>query len=217
MKVIKILAATFIVGVLCVVGFLTFLVSPDFSVTRSIEIQAPKAYVFPAVNKLKNWKYWMIWAERDPQMAISYSGPDTGAGSKTAWISESQGSGEMECIQTQPTDKVEYRLTFPDMKMSSQIIMSLEEVSPNVTRVTWNNNGSVGSNPMYKLFAMNMDSMVGPDFEAGLSNMKKWVEAKPEQLEAEMTEDTAPEEENPGLAAPEETQTDEKEGQPVDK
>lgn len=217
MKVVKILAATLIAVVLLFVGFLAFFVSPDFSVTRSIEIQAPKAYVFPAVNKLKNWKYWMIWAERDPQMTISYSGPDTGTGSKTAWISESQGSGEMECIKSQPTDSVEYRLTFPDMGMSSQIIMSVEEVSPTVTKVTWNNNGSVGSNPMYKLFAMNMDSMVGPDFEAGLSNMKKWVEAKPEQLEAEITTEKTQEDEQPGLAAPEETQTDEKEGQPVDK
>ncbi len=217
MKVIKILAATLIAVVLLFVGFLAFFVSPDFSVTRSIQIEAPKAYVFPAVNKLKNWKYWMIWAERDPQMNITYSGPDTGAGAKTAWISESQGNGEMECIQTKPNDSVEYRLTFPEMGMSSQIIMSLEEVSPTVTRVTWNNNGSVGSNPMYKLFAMNMDRMVGPDFEAGLNNMKKWVEAKPEQLEVEITTETAPKEEQPGLAAPEETQTDQKEGQPVDK
>ncbi|CAM2008425.1 SRPBCC family protein [Acanthopleuribacter pedis] len=216
MKVVKIVLGGLVAALLFFVAFLVFVAPSDFSVARSIEISAPKAYVFPAVNKLKNWKHWMIWAERDPNMEITYSGPDTGIGSKSAWQSESQGSGEMECLATELDKSVTYRLYFPDFDMASEVIMKVEEVSPEVTRVTWLNEGDVGGNPINKLFAMNMDSMVGPDFEAGLSNMKKWVESKPEALEA----DAAPakiESETPAVMEPPSNETDQKEGQPVDK
>jgi len=44
------------------------------------------------------------------------------------------------------------------------------------TRVTWTNRGDVGRNPLKRYLAMAMDRMVGPDFEAGLANLKRVAE-----------------------------------------
>ena len=46
----------------------------------------------------------------------------------------------------------------------------------NATRVTWTNNGDVGGNPVKHYLAVMMDRMVGPDFEAGLANLKALAE-----------------------------------------
>ena len=48
------------------------------------------------------------------------------------------------------------------------------------TKVTWTNEGELGWNPISRwcnAFGM-MDSMMGPDFESGLANLKKKVEAE---------------------------------------
>lgn len=216
MKVVKIVLGGLFSAVLFLIAFLVFFAPSDFNVVRSIEIDAPKAYVFPAVNKLTNWKHWMIWAERDPDMKITYSGPETGQGSKTVWASETQGDGEMECLSTELNKSVTYRLYFPEFDMASEVIMSVEEVTPEKTRVSWRNKGDVGANPINKLFAMNMDGMVGPDFEAGLSKMKNWVESKPEQLESEAAPVEKGEDVEGVMEAPS-NETDQKEGQPVEK
>ena len=44
------------------------------------------------------------------------------------------------------------------------------------TRVTWTNEGDMGANPVNRYFGLMMDSMVGPDFEAGLKNLKALAE-----------------------------------------
>jgi hypothetical protein len=44
------------------------------------------------------------------------------------------------------------------------------------TRVTWTNEGDVGSSPINRYFAQAMDRLVGPDFEAGLKNLKAIAE-----------------------------------------
>jgi hypothetical protein len=42
--------------------------------------------------------------------------------------------------------------------------------------VTWSNSGDVGANPLKHYLAAGMDRMVGPDFEAGLANLKALAE-----------------------------------------
>jgi hypothetical protein len=44
------------------------------------------------------------------------------------------------------------------------------------TRVTWTNEGDMGSSPINRYFGLMMDSMVGPDFDAGLRNLKALAE-----------------------------------------
>jgi uncharacterized protein YndB with AHSA1/START domain len=146
-----------------------------FAVQRSVEINAAPRKIYDLVVEPKKWKDWSVWTRRDPNMQITYSGPPFGMGAKWAWVSKSEGSGNMEFTRVEPDRAVEYALFFPDFNMRSTGALRLEPVG-NATRVTWTNNGDVGGNPLKHYLAMMMDRMVGPDFDAGLANLKSLAE-----------------------------------------
>ena len=52
----------------------------------------------------------------------------------------------------------------------------LFEAQAGTTKITWSMHGTSKGNLMMKLFAPFMDKMVGPDFQAGLDNLKKLAE-----------------------------------------
>jgi hypothetical protein len=42
--------------------------------------------------------------------------------------------------------------------------------------VNWSNEGDMGASPVNRWFGLFMDRLVGPDFEAGLVNLKRLAE-----------------------------------------
>jgi uncharacterized protein YndB with AHSA1/START domain len=64
-----------------------WLLSPKFTVTRSVLVNAPPAKVYAFVVDPREWKKWAVWNRRDPAMQITYSGPPSGAGAGWAWQS----------------------------------------------------------------------------------------------------------------------------------
>ncbi|MBC7710484.1 MAG: hypothetical protein H7203_10510 [Rhizobacter sp.] len=45
------------------------------------------------------------------------------------------------------------------------------------TKVSCDINGNAGMNPVFRWFGLFTDKMIGPDFEAGLKNLKKLAES----------------------------------------
>jgi hypothetical protein len=82
----------------------------------------------------------------------------------------------MEFTRVQPNKRIEYSLTFAGFNMRSTGEFVLEPGAGGV-RVTWSNRGEVGSNPLKHFLAVSMDRLVGPDFEAGLANLKTLAES----------------------------------------
>jgi uncharacterized protein YndB with AHSA1/START domain len=152
-----------------------FFLPSRFAVQRSIEINAAPRKVYDLIVEPRKWTQWSVWTRRDPNMQIIYSGPPFGMGAKWAWVSKSEGTGSMEFTRVEPDRAVEYALVFADFNMRSSGALRLEPAGSG-TRVTWTNTGDVGSNPLKHYLAMMMDRMVGPDFEAGLANLKALAE-----------------------------------------
>jgi uncharacterized protein YndB with AHSA1/START domain len=152
-----------------------FFLPSSFAIQRSIEINAQPRKIYDLIVEPKKWKDWSVWTRRDPDMRIMYSGPPFGMGAKWSWASKSEGTGNMEFTRVEPDKAVEYSLGFPDFNMRSTGALRLEPAG-NATRVTWTNNGDVGGNPVKHYLAVMMDRMVGPDFEAGLANLKALAE-----------------------------------------
>jgi len=152
-----------------------FFLPSSFLVQRSVEINAAPKKVYDLVVEPKRWKDWSVWTRRDPDMRITYSGPPFGMGAKWSWVSKSEGTGSMEFTRVEPDRTVEYALAFPELNMRSTGALRLEPAG-NATRVTWTNAGDVGGNPVKHYLALMMDRMVGPDFEAGLANLKALAE-----------------------------------------
>jgi hypothetical protein len=145
-----------------------------YRVERALVIKARPEAILPQVADLRAWKNWGAWQERDPGMKLSYSAQTTGVGAWSQWESAKEGNGKMT-ISAQTATKVAYLLEFPDMGTKSE--GSIELVSEaGGTRVVWVDAGDLGNNPMNRWFGLFVDKLIGPDFERGLSNIKKLVE-----------------------------------------
>jgi uncharacterized protein YndB with AHSA1/START domain len=173
-KIIK--WTTGILGVIAAVILLVGTLLPSsFEVKRSIEIHAPADKVYAMVADPRAWAKWSAWNKRDPNMQITYGGPPSGQGAGWSWKSASEGNGSMEFTRADPGKRIDYALAFPDFHMQSAGMFLLEPAGT-ATRVTWTNAGDVGGNPIRHYFALFMEKLVGPDFEAGLQGLKALAE-----------------------------------------
>lgn len=152
-----------------------YALSPKFTAVRSTTVNAPADKVYGLIADPREWKRWSVWNQRDPAMAITYSGPPSGAGAAWEWKSKSQGDGKMTFTAAEPGKRVAFELFFPDFGTTSMGTLDLAPAGAG-TQVTWTMNGDMGSNPLYRWMALFMDKMVGPDFEAGLANLKALAE-----------------------------------------
>jgi uncharacterized protein YndB with AHSA1/START domain len=174
LRIVKgvVIALIVLVAVLVIGGLV---LSPKFSVTRSVRIDAPPDRVYPLVAEPRAWARWSAWNQRDPAMHIDYSGPESGAGAKWAWKSESEGDGEMSFTAAEPDKRVVYALYFPDFGTTSagELLLMPEAGG---TRVTWSMNGDMGHNPLFHWLALFADDIVGKDFDLGLAKLKAVAE-----------------------------------------
>ena len=174
MRILKwLLAAVVMLVAVVLAGGL--LISPTYSVQRGVLINAPAAKIYPLVASPKAWQRWSAWNQRDPQMKVSYSGPDSGAGASWSWSSKSEGDGRMTFTAAEADKRLAYELYFPDFGSTASGALTLQPEGA-ATRVIWSVDGDMGSNPVLRWLALAMDSMVGKDFDAGLANLKALAE-----------------------------------------
>ncbi len=157
----------------------------DFRIERSALVAASPQDVFPLVNDFHNWPSWSPWAKLDPNMTIQYGGPSSGVGSSYAWNGNKKvGSGRMTIDDSQADRRVGLQLQFLTPFKATNVGEFKFEPTSQGTRVTWTMTGK--RDFMGKLFAffVEVEKMVGGDFEKGLAAMKSVAESKPGSLTA---------------------------------
>lgn len=165
-----------------------------FKVERSITIAAPAEVVFPYVNDFHHWGEFSPWEKLDPAMKRTHEGAQAGVGASYHWVGNDQvGEGRMTITESKPHEKVSIKLEFiKPWAATNQTDFILHPTAEGV-HFTWAMSGH--NNFMSKAFGlfMNMDAMIGKDFEAGLASLKKVSEAavaasqKPAQPTGETT------------------------------
>jgi polyisoprenoid-binding protein YceI len=151
---------------------------PDtFSVERSIVINASPQTVHALLDDFHKWTAWSPWEKRDPDMQRTYSGANSGVGAIYEWQGNSDvGQGRMEITESSPTN-VTIKLDFiAPMETSNVTVFELMPQDAG-TQVRWTMSGA--NNFLSKIMHvfMDMDAMIGGDFEQGLADMKAAVEA----------------------------------------
>jgi uncharacterized protein YndB with AHSA1/START domain len=174
MKALKTLLIA-VVALLALLFGVGLLLSPKFVVSRSVTVNAPPEKIYALIADPRGWTQWSAWNQRDPMMTIEYSGPASGAGAVWAWQSKSQGDGRMTFTTAEAPKRLGYELFFPDFGTTSTGDFRLD-ANGGATQVTWSMNGDMGANPLYRWMGLFMDRMVGPDFDAGLANLKALAE-----------------------------------------
>lgn len=151
----------------------------DFRVSRSTSVGAPPAEAFDQVNDFRRWEAWSPWAKLDPQMKTTYSGAQSGAGSVYEWAGNDEvGEGRMTILESKPGELVSIKLEFLkpfEATNTAEFTFKSEGESTLVTWSMFGKNGFMGK--AIHLF-MDMDEMVGGDFEKGLAQLKTAAEAE---------------------------------------
>lgn len=171
-----------VLAVLIAVVVVLAAMRPDtFRVQRSIDINAPADKIFPLINDYKNWGMWSPYEHIDPAMQRTFSGAPSGKGSIYEWRGNKNiGHGRMEILDTAPPSKVVIKLDFfsPfEAHNMAEFTMRPKGSATNVTtNVTWAMHGPVPFMAKIIHIFMNMDRMVGGQFQQGLVSMKAVAE-----------------------------------------
>ncbi|MBZ6076076.1 SRPBCC family protein [Microvirga puerhi] len=169
--------AAIVLAVLLVAILAFAAMRPDtFRVQRSASINAPSEKIYAFIDDFRQWQAWSPYEKLDPGMTRSLSGAQSGKGAVYQWDGSKAGSGRMEIVDGSPGSKVVIKLDFIKPFEGHNIAEFILEPSGGKTTVTW---AMYGPSPFIaKLMGLfiNMDTMIGKDFEAGLSNLKAVAE-----------------------------------------
>jgi hypothetical protein len=167
-----------IVVVVLIAGVLLFAASkPDtFRVQRAASIKAPPEKIAAVLGDFHAWQAWSPWEKMDPAMKRSYSGAEKGKGAAYAWEGNGKvGQGRMEITDAAPS-RVALNLDFiKPFEAHNKVVFTLTPKG-DATEVNWAMQGPVPYMAKIVHVFMDMDSMVGKDFEAGLANLKTIAE-----------------------------------------
>ena len=153
-----------------------------FHIERSASVAAPPEVVFPLINDFHAWALWSPYEKLDPAMTRAYSGPPAGTGAGYTWSgNDDVGAGSMRITESQSPALVKIALEFLKPFQASNVATFNVQPEGAGSRVTW---GMDGANPFGMKVAslfMDMDQMIGKDFELGLSNLGALAQARAAQ------------------------------------
>jgi hypothetical protein len=153
---------------------------PDrFRVTRTAVIKAPAARIFSLINDLQSFNTWSPYLRRDPRAQGHYSGPAGGVGAAYTWQGRKIGSGTMTITHSHAPVKLVMTLDFvKPFKAQNTAEFSLQAEGDNLTIVSWALHGPAPYLSRLMATVIDMDRMIGKDFEAGLANLKSLTQGR---------------------------------------
>jgi hypothetical protein len=171
-----------LLGVLALLVVLVIVIAlqpAEFRIERSITMAAAPEAAHAQVNDFHQWGAWSPWDKMDPSMKRSYEGAPSGVGAKYAWAGNNQvGEGRMTIEKSEPSE-IAIKLEFLKPFAATNTATFTFTKTPEGNKTTWAMDGH--NNFVSKAFSlfMDMDKLVGSDFERGLAAMKTAAEAAP--------------------------------------
>ncbi|MFX0556769.1 SRPBCC family protein [Maribacter sp. CXY002] len=165
--------------IVLLIVFLAIIAPKTYDVSRAIEIDTSNERIFPYLKYLEKQREWSPWAKKDPDMETKLIGTDGAVGAVSYWNgNKAVGEGEQELTKIMEGKRVESELRFlKPWKSESDCYIDLEEITQGKNKVTW---GFTGKNKFpftIMMLFMNMDKMIGKDFEEGLEMLKAKLES----------------------------------------
>ena len=176
-KILLGIGAVLGVAVLGVVGMASM--QPDtITVSRSITAQATPADVMPHLTDFTKFVEWSPWSERDPDAKNAFSDPPTGLNAWYSWEgNDDVGSGKMT-LTALSDDKVVHHLEFfTPWTGEADAPFAVAAAGDGAVKITWSYVQEADFNGKMASLFMDMDAMLGPDYEAGLATLKGKAEA----------------------------------------
>jgi hypothetical protein len=176
---LEIIAVVAVIIALAIAAILVLaLTKPNtFRVQRSAVMQAPAETIFPLIDDFHQWGVWSPYEGRDPEMKRSFTGAARGKGAVYAWDgNKNVGSGRMEILESSVPSKIVIRLDFLKPFEAHNTAEFTLLPQGGTTDVIWAMHGPAPFMSKLMQVFMNLDNMIGRDFEAGLARLKTVVE-----------------------------------------
>ena len=171
-----------IIGIVIVVVVAVVLIlaatKPDtFQVQRAATIKAPPEKIFALIDDFQRWGTWSPWEKKDPAMKRTFSATTSGKGASYAWEGNRDvGQGRMEIVESVPPSTVAINLDFVKPFAAHNRVDFVLAPAGDATNVTWTMRGGTPYFAKIIHVFLDMDKMVGKDFETGLANLKAAAE-----------------------------------------
>jgi len=178
---LRLIGLVILVGV---AGLLVFvgLQSDSYRVERSVMMTASPGQVYAQVYDLEKWQAWSPWMELDPNSKVTFEGPTSGPGAIMRWAgNEKVGRGAMAITDARPDEAIKIRLDFVEPMEGTSDVRFAFEPEGQGTKVTWSLEGkqSFVERLICTIMGINVEQMVGSDYERGLAKLKVVAEAEP--------------------------------------
>lgn len=142
---------------------------PKLSISRSININAPKEKIIGVVSDFHQWQPWSPWLIMEEGVKVTVD-PEK---KYYKWEGNRVGSGEMQ-ITNETDARVDYDLTFlTPFKSHAKIAFEVQDTGE-VSKVTWHMDSSL---PFFMFWMKKMmTAFLESDYDRGLLMLKEYIE-----------------------------------------
>ncbi len=147
-----------------------FLLSGKWEADGTLVIAAEPTDLFPLLESPQGWKQWTPW----PDSGLVASGPASGPGARMSWDDPNLGDGVFEILETESPHLVRYRVSVQDSTMRTEGSLRLAPDSGG-TRISWEERGDFGRNPLMGYWALAMHRSQGRELEKSLVRLAELV------------------------------------------
>ncbi len=168
-----------VVAIIVILLIVIAVQATDFRIARSSTIAASPGVIFPHVNDLKQMDVWSPWLKFDPNVKITHEGPPSGVGAIESWEgNKNVGAGRMTVTDSRSNELVRLKLEFFRPFTATNMAEFILQPQSSGTTVTWAMTGRKNFMTKAMGLIMNMDKMIGGNFDKGLAELKTIAESE---------------------------------------
>jgi uncharacterized protein YndB with AHSA1/START domain len=177
LKVLGIILGVIVLAVAGVAAYAAATQPDTFRVSRSLDISAPPEEVYSILSDFRRSPEWSPYEKLDPDMKRTHGGAASGKGAVYEWNGDSNaGAGRMEIVEATPGQSVTLKLDFVRPFEASNVVEYKLQPKGSATQVSWDMHGPMPFISKVMCVFVDLDKMVGKDFETGLANLKTLAE-----------------------------------------
>jgi len=156
-----------ILAIVAAIILIAMLLPRKVTVTRHADVALSPEDMIARVASTDGFQTFNPYCTTDPQLKITPFGPSAGVGSGFRFEGK-EGKGTQTV--TAVTDTSVTHLI--DLGAMGQPVQTIETKATDTgTRVTWTVASDMGFNPVFRIFGLFMDRMLGKTYELGLRNI----------------------------------------------
>jgi hypothetical protein len=178
-----------LIGILVILAVFAVIVATrpaTFHIERSVVVSAPPALPFARVNDFHRWAEWSPYEKLDPNLKKTYEGPAAGVGATYSWVGDNKvGEGKMTIEKSNEPSVIGIKLQFFKPFAATNVGTFTFAPVADGTKVTWAMDGENSFGGKAAGLFMDMDKLVGTDFEKGLATLKALSEKDGTPAQAE--------------------------------